>query len=266
MDGSFPQNEIITIITIGIILMLLLAVAFVLFFYFSQRKFQTQQMAAQQRELEHQQQLLHSNIQAQEEERKRIARELHDEVGSKLNVMNLGLHRLKKKTGGQGIMGDTLDELFSVVGTTIDTTRRISHDLLPPTLENFGLSAALDELCEAYRKASEVEVVFELCQNDESVTDLNLSLGIFRVVQELMSNSFKHGHPNHIDVKLWQVPTEIRLTYKEDGKGFDLTKAMNQKGLGMKNIESRLQMIGAEHQIESMDGKGVFFQIKKQLL
>lgn len=263
MESSFPENEVLIIITIGIILMLLVAISFILFFYFSQKKFQAERLKAQERELRYQEQLLYSSIQTQEKERQRIARELHDDIGSKLNVINLGLHRLRKTA--EGPLGESVEELFSVIDTTIDTTRRISHDLLPPTLENFGLVAALEELCEHYRNASDVEVDFELCSNERPIDDRDTSLSLFRVAQELMSNSFKYAEAKHISVKLWQGQRNSRLSYQDDGKGFDQKLYDNKKGLGMQNIESRMRMIGAEHSFESAPGKGVFFTVSKQL-
>ena len=263
MDPNLPQSDILLVIFIGILLMLLLALAFVLFFYFSQRKFQAQQLRAQQRELKHQEQLLFASIQAQESERQRLARELHDEVGSKLNVINLGLHRLKKAVAPA--RSETVQELFGVVGITIDTTRRIAHELLPPTLEKFGLAVALEELCEQYRQASDKAVTFELKQEEGPEVDDLIALHLFRVAQELISNSFKYSEASYITFELWQSERGIKLVYKEDGKGFDPQQEEHQKGLGLQNIESRMRLIGADYKLESAPGKGVLFSVHKQL-
>lgn len=262
MDSSISENEIIVVITIGIIIMLLLAMAFVLFFSFSQKKFRAHQMKAQQRDLEHQQQLLFSSIEAQEKERQRIARELHDGVGSKLNVINLGLHRLRKATSEA--TNKDVDEMVKVVGTTIDITRRISHDLLPPALENFGLATALEELCENFRQASGAAVIFELRNEEQHTIDNTVALNLFRVVQELLTNSFKHAAASQVEVELWLGRHELQLVYRDNGKGFSAAEKTGKKGLGMQNIESRMRMIGAAYQLESEPGKGIFFKAKKQ--
>lgn len=263
MDPKLPQSDILLVIFIGILLMLLLALAFVLFFYFSQRKFQAQQLRAQQRELKHQEQLLFASIKAQESERQRLARELHDEVGSKLNVINLGLHRLKKAVAPD--RSDTVQELFGVVGYTINTTRRIAHELIPPTLEKFGLAVALEELCEQYRQASGKAVVFDLIEDSRQGTDHLLNLHLFRVAQELISNSFKYSDASHISLQLWQGQQRIQFVYQEDGKGFEPELEAHQKGLGLQNIESRMRLIGADYKLESAPGKGVLFSVHKQL-
>ena len=265
MDSSFPENELFIAVSIGVLIMLLLAMAFILFFYFSQKKFQQEQLKIQGLKLAHQEQLLFSGIRMQENERRRIARELHDEIGSKLNVINLGVHRLLKSKEVQTMNDETASELFEVIGKTINATRSISHDLLPPTLERFGIQVALEELCENYRRTSNIRVKFELCQNDAHLTDHDVALNLFRILQELLSNSFKYAEADQIDIKLWLGQKEIRITYQDDGKGFDMEEKTNQMGLGINNMESRARMIEAEFSLESEEGKGIFFQLKKLL-
>lgn len=261
MDSSISQNEIITVITIGIVAMLLFALVFVLFFYFSQKKFQSQKMKAKERELRYQEQLLYSSIEAQELERQRIARELHDEVGSKLNVLNLGLHSFKDPNQPAATIAETVDKLFAVLHNTIETTRRISHDLMPPTLENFGLAAALEDLCERYDKVSGISINFELEENRPNEIDEKVAQNLFRSIQELMSNSFKHAAASQIDVKLSLAEDAIILSYRDNGKGFDPQNKAHKKGLGMLNIESRMQMIEAEYELKSAKGEGIFVEI-----
>ena len=143
---------------IGILIMLALALAFILFFNFSQKRILKEQMRQQRMAYEHQEALLHSTILTQEEERKRIAQDLHDEIGSKLNVILLNAHQLKKLEKGNLAMASITNELSSLVNTTIETTRRISHDLLPPTLEEFGLVEAIKELKDAYRHSDTISL------------------------------------------------------------------------------------------------------------
>jgi len=258
MDSNFPGNEVLLVISIGVAVMLLFAIAFVLFFYFSQKKFQSERLVTQERELEYQQQLLYASIGAQEKERERIARELHDAVGSKLNVINLGLHQLSKTTDDE-----TLADLFEVLTTTIESTRQISHDLLPPTLESFGLAIALEELCENYNKAENINVNFEFAKNDNSSIEQQVSLNFFRIAQELLSNGFKHSEAKNIQIRLWVHRYHVRMTYRDDGKGFNSNDPQNQRGLGMRNIDSRARMISANNTLETENNKGIFFELLK---
>lgn len=261
MDSSSQENEILIVITIGIVVMMLLALAFVLFFYFSQKKFQAQQIKVQEERLKHQEQLLFSTIEAQEKERQRIAKDLHDEIGSKLNVINLGLYRIKKLGKENQILLEAVEEIFSVINDTIGTTRRISHDLLPPTLEKFGLKEALMELCESFKHMCTLNISFSIKQNDFRETEKNVELNIFRVVQELINNSLKHGKPTNIGIDLWMNKNVIKLNYQDDGVGFDKSIESFKTGLGMQNIESRLRMIQGNYVFESAPGKGVKAEI-----
>ncbi len=256
MESSFQANEVLLLMTVGIMVMVLLALAFVLFFLLSQRKLRTEQQKAQEQQLRHQEQLLFSTIETQEEERRRIAKDLHDEVGSKLNVIHLNLHRLQKLAPEVPALGEAVGDLFGVIHETIGTARRISHDLLPPTLENFGLKAAIVELCEQFRHTGAVELFFETMQNDERPTEKIVELNLFRVLQELVSNSLRHGQATRVDIRLWLTPSEIRMEYQGNGKGFDLKNKNFKPGLGMMNIESRMKMIGAAYTLDSEPGKG----------
>lgn len=241
---------------IGILIMLALALAFVLFFNFSKKKIMTEQMRNQKLAFQHQEELLHSTILTQEAERKRIARELHDEIGSKLNVILLNTHRLKKFSKEEEEIGAITNEVNSLINTTINTTRRISHDLLPPTLEDFGLVEAIKELRDTFQQTGTVSISFDLIGNGKSIDDKIIELNIFRVLQELINNSIRHGKATEIAIKLWLKTSGIKLEYLDNGEGFDQSDFKNKKGLGMKNIESRLHMIHATYKYDSSPGNG----------
>ena len=247
-------SEITIFLAVGISLMFFLALAFVLFFYFSQGKLRSEQIKAQQTQLELQERLLYSTILTQEAERSRIAKDLHDEIGSKLNVIHLNLHQLQRKA--PEIKEQALS-LAAVINDTIATTRRISHDLLPPTLENFGLKAALEELCENYKAASGLEVYLEVLEKVPLKDQKLLELNLFRILQELFSNTIKYAGASQIQLKLETSEKQIVLHYRDNGKGFDPALPENNRGLGTQNIKSRLQMIGGQFQLETAKGKGV---------
>lgn len=261
MDTTPAQTEILTTIFIGVFLMLLLALAFVLFFYFSQRKFQAQQLLAQELEIEHREQLLLASIKTQEDERQRLARELHDEVGSKLNVINLGLHQLKKQ-GTTPEARQSFQDLFGLVRTTTETTRRIAHDLLSPTLEKFGLLMALEELCDQYRQSSPVMLEYEFSESGIQLDPL-VALNFFRVVQELLSNTYKYSQATTVKISLAIKPHSLALFYQDNGIGFDPNAREQQKGMGLKNIESRMRTIQADYQLDSTPGNGTVFTAQK---
>ncbi|MEZ4771537.1 MAG: sensor histidine kinase [Bacteroidia bacterium] len=255
-------NELLLLVAVGVGMMLILAVTFVLFFSFSQNKLRQEQIKAQQTKLEYQEKLLHSTLRTQEEERKRIAKDLHDEVGSKLNVIHLFMHQIAKKAPD---VRANIDEVAEVLNDTINTSRRISHDLLPPTLESFGLASAIEEFCDRFRQSHTLSVNFESegtrPENIPQMTELNL----FRILQELLSNTLKYAQASEINIHLIQSPEKLLLEYRDNGRGFDEKAMENQKGLGMKNVESRLQMIGGTWHLQTALGEGVKVRVEVKL-
>ncbi len=246
------EQEIFILIAIGIAIMLGLAVAFVVFYYQAQRKMLLQKMDAQR-------QLLQATLLAQEEERRRIAKDLHDEVGSKLNVIYLYTEQLKKLSSKPDKFKTTMDDVTDIIHNAIDTTRRISHDLLPPVLEEFGFVEALKELCAAYNRLHILDIQLHVNPDEGIVADKMVEVNLFRIIQELINNSLRHGKAQQVQLQVLATAEGLQIFYKDDGKGFDANVA--QKGLGMKSIESRLQIIQGTWTYETALDEGLEVQI-----
>lgn len=245
------MNDFDLMIAIGVLFMTAFALAFVLFFNFSQRKLVTQK-------LEQQEALIRNIIQTQETERQRIAKDLHDEIGSQLNIINLNLHRLKRKYDDPQIFEETIKEVQDLLAVTIKGTRKISHDLLPSTLENFGLIAAIQELCEQYSETN-IKLHFEIQEENGTIADKSVELNIFRILQELISNSIRHGNATQITIRFWLNEKILNLTIEDNGKGFDKNKY--KPGLGLSNIESRIKMCHGRFFINSTIDEGTISEI-----
>ncbi len=253
---QFNDTQLITLILTGILLMTFMALGFVLFFNYSQKKILAEKAYNQELELKYQKELLHQTLMTQEEERRRIAKDLHDDIGSKLNVLNLNLHRLDKVSKDNESLQEIVGEMYKIIDTSINTTRRISHDLLPPTLENFGLLEAIRELCDGINSAHPNLIDFRIVTNESKIEEKALALNLFRVIQELINNSIKHAHATKIELFLWFHPEHTEITYSDNGRGMAIEKLRSQRGLGLKNIDSRLSMIGAEVKFDSAPGEG----------
>lgn len=213
-------------------------------------------MPQQALQLEHQQELLFSNIKTQEKERKRIAEDLHDEIGSKLNVMLLNLRFLERKTGDLPKVSEAIEEVEQLLKTTIVATRQISHDLLPPILADFGLVAAIKELQDAYQN-TQLTFDFDDSQAQERIGDQLIELNLFRVIQELLKNSITHGAATQVHVVFRTEPPAFTVIYQDNGRGFELARLEERKGLGTQNIESRLAMCAAHIAYESREEGGL---------
>ncbi|AXG70056.1 oxygen sensor histidine kinase NreB [Kordia sp. SMS9] len=244
------------LIIFGILIMLAFAMAFVLFVNYSQKKILKEQMRVQKLDFKHQEELLHATILTQEKERNRIARDLHDEIGSKLNVIFLNICRLKKFGEKDTEIEQITDEVETVIHTTINSIRFISHELLPPTLEEFGLIETIRELQHSYNLAGDLQIDFTTSENTHPIQNSLIELNLFRIIQELINNSIKHGKATEIDLHVSAEETSIKLTYQDNGTGFDSSQKSYKKGLGMKNIESRLRIINATYHLNSSKENG----------
>lgn len=254
--GSNPQeNNVIIFMAIGIVVMLLMALSLVLFFLLSQRKLNNAKIREQALELEHQQDLMQQNLLVQEEERQRIAAQLHDDIGSKLGVISLTFHRLRRLDEPDDEKIVIYEEVNDLIANTLEDTRRISHELLPPTLEDFGLKVALEEFCENVRKTGAVAIDLDYQLEKGAVKELRDDLNLFRIIQEMTSNTLKYAGASRIIIRFLQIENTRQLSYSDDGKGFDPAD-IKGKGLGMKNLENRVRMLKGTSTIKTAPGEG----------
>jgi len=262
MDTLFEgENQIISIIVIAISLLFVMGVAIVLFFYFSRRKIIKTELEKATMEIEHQKEVLRSTIITQEEERARIAQDMHDAISSKLNIVSLNANFLLE----EGITSDEAnkmgDSILKVTTTVLESSRRIAHDLLPPTLQKFGLEAALEELCEEVYDSKKFELEYDISYEENFVSS-NHELHIFRIVQELMNNSIKHSEASQITLILKTKENILSLQYRDNGKGFNIEDTQKAKGLGMSGIENRAVILQGDLEIASSPGNGIAVTIE----
>ena len=217
-------------------------------------------IATQELEADYQKQLLQSTIDSQEKERKRIAADLHDGVGALLSAAKLNLNMV----GSGAIPGEQLSEALGetkgMIDETIDTVRRISKDLLPSSLETFGLSMAVRELCEKMDNP-QIRITFDE-ENKPHELSRQEELLIFRMIQELINNAIKHARASEINVSI-QWSETIVVTVQDNGQGFSLeeTRGDIKRGVGLYSIENRANLIGGEVFFESKPGKGATIKI-----
>lgn len=235
-----------------------LAASFIYFFVRYQRRMLQQKEAMQKAELDHQETLLHSVIQSQEAERKRIGRDLHDDVGSALSNLRMVFGKIVSDQNTPG----NAEQYKPLIDNIINTVRNISHSLSPPGLELFGLEYTLHELCDNFNSAGVLHLTLTN-HSGEKIDQLGPvpSLTLYRVIQELLSNTVKHAAATEADVCFTLEEGSMLVVYKDNGKGIDMS-ASKKPGMGMQNIESRLNMIEAPFVIESSPGNGFKIAIK----
>lgn len=246
------SGEYLNLFLGGVFGMLLLSILLVVFFVVYQRRLFAQERLREEKEKEHQKALLTAAVEVQEMERRRIARDLHDEIGSLLSATRLYIGQFSPDVGAEKLE-NIKKESLSIVDDMIQNTRRITHDLLPPTLEKFGFQAATEDLCGRINKSGGMKVEFQ------STTELRptpkAEVALYRVLQELLNNTMKHARASKATVELYTEENTFNFIYKDDGKGFDLSK-MKSKGLGLLNMESRIALTNGAISFETNPGEG----------
>ncbi|MFV8322351.1 sensor histidine kinase [Flavobacterium sp. LB3P21] len=254
--NTLQESEIIEIIVYSFIAFLLMGLVLILFFYFSRKKIIQKEFEKKDLEIQYQKELLSSVIITQEEERKRIAQDLHDDISSKLNIVSLNSHLLTTPNLTETEVVEITNNIINLTAKALDNSRKIAHGLLPPVLDKFGLHAGVEELCLEFSSSKAVKVnyenktVFDIIDNDKH-------LHVFRILQELMNNSLRHGKASIISIIFEKKNEKNWCFYTDDGIGFEMKSDENKKGLGMKNIESRIAFLNGKMTLDSSINKGI---------
>lgn len=205
-----------------------------------------------QEELKNLQQLdlLRSSIEVQEEERKRIALDLHDELGAILSITRMHILQLEKQfSNDSGPTEEALKNIRTLTETSLSNMRRISHELMPPQLESFGLEKTLTVLAEQLNKTSDLNLTLDF---NLGVYELKWQekLALYRVFLEMINNTIKHAQAKEILIELRVEGRYILATYKDNGIGIHTANFLN--GLGTKSMHGRIKALGGQIQIDNI--------------
>jgi PAS domain S-box-containing protein len=195
-------------------------------------------------------------IEAQEEERHRIAREIHDDYNQRLAVLAIDLEELAESVGQPNVDArQRLHELWNCVSELGADLHALSHRLHSSTLESLGLVAGVRAFCEEFTDQQEVEVVFTH-ENVPRTLPGDVALCLFRIVQEALRNIKRHSGANQAEVRLEGSGDRLHLSVSDRGRGFDAKERSNQGGIGIRSMEDRLRLLGGHLQIHSQPGEG----------
>jgi len=262
MEKELMENEklIIQALVYGIIFLVLVTTGLILFFHYSRQKIVQKELEKAALKLENQQKILQTSIAIQEAERKRISQDLHDAISSKLNIISLTTNVLLTDKSISGKQKDALKQVLDITTNTLESSRKIAHDLMPPILEKFGLKVALEELFDEVSAHSNIEIEHN---QDELLKLSNTNqLHVFRIVQELINNSIRHGNANELAIFIEDKPKGFILHYQDNGVGFNVKEISKKSGIGLQNINSRVKILNGSLKIESAIDKGSLFLIK----
>jgi signal transduction histidine kinase len=247
LSTLLPLSGIVFIIVLGV---LLLNQQF-------NKNLYRQRLERERLKTRHQQELLRSSIQVQEEERKRIARDLHDELGAALSMSRMQMMQLEEKNKSENDLVAPLQNIRMMMETALASMRRISHELMPPQLETFGLLNTLDATASQINKLPNLKMEISVSGNFGRLP-LPVELGIYRVCMELINNTIKHAKASSIRISLVQQQELFKMEYSDNGIGF--ADEASKAGLGHRSIEARIDSLGGKFSMQNGEKNGIIMQ------
>ena len=220
----------------GIAIFLLISAILTWFLFQQRQKRKNQEIVTLKRE--HQIKTLETLIEGEEKERTRMAKELHDGVNGDLSAIKFKLSSLLEMNNS------VIKEAIEMIDNSCNQVRAISHNLVPPSLENFNLLEAVEEYCHKMDDSYTEKITFQHLGDEVVQLSKKEEINSYRIIQELVSNSLKHAQSSTIAVQLSCRNNILQITVEDDGIGFDKNKHTD-KGIGLSNIQSRIDYLHA---------------------
>jgi len=232
----------------------------------SYRNYKHRQKLQQQRigELETQQQLTATEavLKGEEQERTRLAKDLHDGLGGMLSGIKFSFNTMK----GNLIMTPENTQAFErsmdMLDSSIKEMRRVAHNMMPEALVKFGLDTALKDFCNDINKSGALQVSYQSIRLENLVIEQTTAITIYRIVQELINNVMKHASAKTAIVQLAKSDHQLTVTVEDDGKGFDTSIIKGTDGIGWTNIQNRVDFLKGKFDVHSEPGKGTSILIE----
>ncbi|MBL0357158.1 MAG: tetratricopeptide repeat protein [Chitinophagaceae bacterium] len=224
------------------------------------RTYRQKQQLQQQRinELETQQQLTATEavMKGEEQERSRLAKDLHDGLGGMLSGIKFSFNSMKGNLIMTPDNAQAFERSMDMLDSSIKEMRRVAHNLMPEALVKFGLDTALKDFCNDINQSGALQVSYQSIGLENEITNQTTAIGIYRIIQELINNSMKHAAAKNAIIQLSKSADTITLTVEDDGKGFDTTLLKTAKGMGWANIVHRVEFLKGKLDVNSQPGKG----------
>ncbi len=194
----------------------------------------------------------------QESERRRLARDLHDDTGQALTALKMSLEITRNELSGVADhTAERLNDAVALADETLEKLRAISHNLRPPTLDTVGLNSALEGLCRSFTKRTQMPVSYVGMDTTEISNPIDICL--YRILQEGLTNCVKHGQASHVEVSLKCNGEVVQLSIQDNGQGFDLADTLsdqNETGIGLIDMQERLESLNGRMNVYSKPGAG----------
>ncbi|MEI7736015.1 MAG: sensor histidine kinase [Ferruginibacter sp.] len=259
-DLTIQQKSTLNYILIGSAITLLIISLLSYRTYQQKKKIQQQRIA----ELETQQQLTATEavLKGEEQERTRLAKDLHDGLGGMLSGIKYSMNSMKGNLIMTPDNAQAFERSMDMLDSSIKEMRRVAHNMMPEALVKFGLNTALKDFCNDINQSGALKLNYQSIGMDNSTIDQTTSIAIYRIVQELINNTIKHAAAKKAIVQVTQSEDLLTLTVEDDGIGFDPVILQRVKGIGWSNIQSRVDFLKGTLDVQSGEGKGTSVHIE----
>jgi len=227
------EIEVIHFLFTGTIALLILSIGFITIYIKWLRKLTKEQIKLVELERIHKQQVLENIIESVEIERTRIARDLHDQIGNTFSLLSLILQQSED---------EKVKEALLLIENGLNNTRELVYQIMPPELKLFGLEYALEEICIRVNKSNTLVAEWPI-KCDLKHYSLRIQLSLYRIVQELISNTIKHSNADRLTLIFCDMGEEMQILYRDNGTVKHERTADQRKGYGLSNIERRVQLL-----------------------
>ena len=239
--------DITFLVIIGCLGIVILVSALIIFIVIHQKRMLAKQNEIQLQKLNHRQLLFEAEIQVAEKEREKIARNIHDDIGSKLNIINQNFWILKDESNNKEIKETVLANSVNLLESVIESSRTIIYELMPPALLKLGYLRATNELCNLLRTSAKRHIEYNhVGENIRFAPKIELQL--YRITQEVLNNIMKHSNVSFLKLNI-EIEQHLVLKIFHDGKGITNEKveilSHTGNGLGLRSIQSRVQTLNA---------------------
>ncbi|MEO6317022.1 MAG: sensor histidine kinase [Chitinophagaceae bacterium] len=229
-------------------------------FLLSYRAYRNKQKLQQQRinELEISQQLTATEavLKGEEQERTRLAKDLHDSLGGMLSGIKYSMNTMKGNLVMTPENAQAFDRSVDMLDSSIKEMRRVAHNMMPEALIKFGLDTALKDFCNDIYQSGALKVNYLSIGMENTAVDQTTAITIYRIVQELVNNSIKHASAKNAIVQLTKTNGQLAITVEDDGKDFDTGILKNSRGIGWSNIQHRVEFLKGKLDIHSTPDSG----------
>ena len=204
-------------------------------------------------------------LKGEEQERIRLARDIHDGLVGMLSGIKYSLHTIRDDTAATPHNRQVFDRSIDMLDSSIQEIRRVAHNMMPEALIRFGLNTALRDFCNDVTQSGTLKISYQSIGMEVVAIDQTTGIALYRIVQELIYNAVKHASATSAIVQITCSGNRLSLTVEDNGKGFDTSSLRNDHGLGWTNIGHRVEYLGGRCDITSRPGEGTSIHLELEL-